>query len=209
MMRKFTAEEDQFLKDNYMQVPAASMSRMLGRSKSAAPQRMKVLGLIVPEGIIEQFKQDSRLKKGNCPFNKGKRQPEFMSSLAIERTKGTRFSKGQCPHNTKSDFDISVRTDKTGITYKYIRISLGKWVPFHRYTWQQVNGEIPKGRKLVFKDANSLNCELGNLELLTAGELMKRNSLHNYPKPIAQAIQLRGVVNRQIKKHIKRLKDEK
>jgi hypothetical protein len=32
---------------------------------------------------------------------------------------------------------------------------------------------------------------------------MARNTLHRYPKPIAQAIQLRGALNRQINKRVR------
>ena len=208
-MRRFTKKEDQFLRDNYLTTPACRISKILGKSKVAASQRMKLLGLIVPSKIIDQFKEDSRIKKGNCPANKGKRQIEFMSSAGIENTKATRFSQGHLPHNTKSDLCITTRTDNRGIKYKFIRISLSKWMPLHRYNWEHKNEPIAKGLKLIFKDGNTMNCDISNLELLTSRELMKRNSLHNYPKPIAQAIQLRGALNRQIRKHIKNIKHEK
>jgi len=208
-MSRFTKKEDQFLRDNYLTTPACRMSNLLGKSKVAASQRMKLLGLIVPVEIIEQFKKESRIKKGNCPPNKGRRQTEFMSAAGIENTKATRFYKGHAPHNTKSDLCITIRADKRGINYKFIRVELGKWIPLHRFNWQQKNGVIPKGLKLIFKDGDTMNCDISNLELLTPGELMKRNSLHNYPKPIAQAIQLRGALNRQIRKHMKNIKHEK
>jgi hypothetical protein len=63
--------------------------------------------------------------------------------------------------------------------------------------------------KVAFMDRNTMNCNVANLEILTSAELLKRNSLHNYPIPIARAIQLRGALNRQINKHLKRLKNEK
>jgi hypothetical protein len=42
---------------------------------------------------------DARFKKGTSPPNKGRKQEDWMSPEAIERTKGTRFQKGQMPSN--------------------------------------------------------------------------------------------------------------
>lgn len=104
-----------------------------------------------------------------------------MTPDAIEKTKGTRFKKGQLPHNTKSrDGVITIRHDhpdrNNGRSYKYIRVSLGKWVPYHRYLWEKKYGKIPSGHCLWFKDGNSLNCRPSNLELITRKENYDRNS---------------------------------
>jgi hypothetical protein len=208
-MRKFSLKEDQFLKDNYHRIPAKRMAKMLGRSEGTARQRMKLLGIIVPPEIVEKFRLESRFKKGAAPVNKGKKQTDFMSKEAIERTKNTRFKKGQLPHNSKSDNAISIRADKSGAVYKYIRISKGKWALLHRYNWEKKHGKIPKGLNLVFRDRDTMNCDISNLEALTNAQLMKRNSVHNLPKPLAGIVQLRGVLNRQIRKHLKNISNEK
>lgn len=208
-MRRFTPEEDQFLRENYLTVPATRLSRMLGRAKTVARQRMARLGLVVPREVADQFFKDSLLKKGNVSFNKGRKQTEYMTPEKIERTKATRFKKGNLPHNTKPDDCITIRPDKRGVKYKFIRIGLGNWLPLHRHVWQQAHGAIPRHMKLIFKDGNTLNCDLCNLELLTPAELMLRNTVHNYPKPIAQAIQLRGALNRKINRKLKSLDNEK
>lgn len=205
-MRLFTVDEDQFLKDNYLCIPAKRMSKMLGRSESAARQRMKLLGLVVPAETIKKFKHDSQFSKGNPSFNSGKKQSEYMSEDAIERSKKNCFKSGHLPHNTRSDFEISIREDNRGVKYKFIRIGLSKWIPLHRHNWIIANGEIKRDLKLIFKDGDTMNCDLENLELLTAAELMKRNSYHNYPQPIPKLIQLRGALNRRINKCIKKQK---
>jgi len=207
-MRRFTAEEDQFLRTNYLTMPTKRMATALGRSDCTARQRLKILGLSVPPGIVEIFRKQSQIKKGNVPANKGKRQAEYMSAESIARAKATCFKKGDLPHNTKNDMDISIRRDRRGIDYKFIRVSLAEWVPLQRYVWENAHGPIPKGMKVVFKDGNPLNCDLDNLEVLSCAELMKRNSYHNYPQPIAQVIQLRGALNRKINNRIKRIKNE-
>lgn len=208
-MRKFTPEEDKFLLGNYTITPAKRMSKILGRSESTARQRMKLLGIIVPPEIVAKFKADSQIKKGSISHNLGRKQVDYMTTSAIEKTKATRFKKGQLPHNTKADLEITTRLDNRGIPYRFIRINLATWIPFHRYTWEQSNGKIPSKMKLIFKDGNTMNCSIENLELLTPGDLMKRNSYHNLPKPLANLVQLRGALNKKINKRIKDLENEK
>ena len=198
-MRKFTKEEDDFIRQNYLTIPSKRIAKVLGRSEGTARQRMKILNIIIPPEIIQKFIEDSRYKKGSISFNKGKRQTEYMSQEAIENTKKTRFKKGSIPHNTKEkDGVISIRTDKRGVKYKFIRIGLGKWMPLSRYNWEQVHGSINSKMKIIHTDGNSLNSDLSNLQLVTPGELMKLNSYHNLPPEITQTIHLSAVLTRKI-----------
>lgn len=142
------------------------------------------------------------IKKGNIPMNKGKKQTEYMSPEAIERTKATRFRKGNLPPNTMHDYAITERRDKTGRTYKYIRVGLANWILYHRYIWEQAHGPIPEGYNIQFKDGNSLNCTLDNLYMISRSKQLKNeNSLHaRYPEELRKLIQLKGALNRQINK---------
>ena len=40
--------------------------------------------------------------------------------------------------------------------------------------WQDINGEIPEGMIVVFKD-DKLNCDISNLEMITREENLIRN----------------------------------
>ena len=51
---------------------------------------------------------------------------------------------------------VKVRTDE-GANKK-------NWVQKHRYVWEQENGKIPDGYKIVFLDGNRLNCDISNLD---------------------------------------------
>lgn len=54
---------------------------------------------------------------------------------------------------------------------------------------------------IVFKDNNSLNCTIENLECISNPELMKRNSfLNKYPKDLQELIRAKGSLTRQINK---------
>lgn len=169
---------------------------MIGRSYCFVSGRMKKIGLIVPADIIEQRKHDSRLKKGNIPPNKGKKMPAEVYAKAAP----TMFRKGNLPVNTKYDGYLSLRIDKTGRPYYHIRISKGKFELLHRVVWQQANGEIPIDMIVSFKNGNTLDVSIENLELITRKENMLRNSVQRLPEDIRLTIQLIGALNRQINK---------
>lgn len=53
----------------------------------------------------------------------------------------------------------------------YLNIKIGrKWVSYHRHLWEQAHGPIPAGLILAFKNGNTMDCRLDNLELLTRAE---------------------------------------
>lgn len=61
----------------------------------------------------------------------------------------------------------------------WIKLTKGKKpVAYHRHLWELVNGEIPKGSSITFKDGNSMNCHLENLELKTQEEIIAANRNH-------------------------------
>lgn len=113
------------------------------------------------------------IKKGTPPPNKGKKQKEYMSKEAIERTKSTRFQKGSIPPNA-----VPVgyeRIDKDG--YVYIKVEgKRKLVLKHRYVWEQYFGLIPKGYNIQFKDGDKHNCDIENLYMISRGEQMKNEN---------------------------------
>lgn len=198
-MRKFTPQEDQFILDNYLTMPMKRISKHLGRADSVARQRLKLLGYEVPKEVAQRFALASRRKPGDVPVNKG----VPMSEATREKVKRTWFRKGQLPHNTKADGVIVTRNDKTGKPYQYIRIKKAKWELLHRHLWRQHHRRIPRGMIVAFKDGNTMNCVIDNLELITRQENMRRNSVQNLPTELRKAKQLIGVLNRKINKHVK------
>lgn len=181
-----TPEQDAFIKENYLTIPVKTMARLTGMSENRAFRRIKQLGLVIPPEIIEQRKRDSYYKKGNVPENKGKKQSEYMSAAAIEKTKATRFKKGSIPHNT--NYNGHERISRDG--YIEVRVTKGQYKLKHRLVWEQHNGKIPENHLIVFKDNNSLNIDINNLECISQIENMYRNSKHNYPKEIIPSLTL-------------------
>lgn len=198
------------LRAHYPNSSMCLLKMLLGKNDYQIYRKANSLGLKKDKAYLELLFSESnkklcesgkahRFKKGDKPPNKGKKQTDYMSYEAIERTKATRFKKGNKPHNTREDATISARKDKTGRTYLYYRISLGKWVLYHRWLWEQKYGEIPPEKHLVFKDGDSTNVTLDNLELITRKENMKRNSLHNYPDEIKEVVYTLSGFKRRVK----------
>jgi hypothetical protein len=137
----------------------------------------------------------TRFEKGHATWNKGKK------GWNPEKCKATHFKKGTRPPNYRP-----VGTIRVVDGYQEIKMAEGmrQWRQLHRVIWERLCGPIPKGSNLIFRDGNRLNISIVNLELVTKAENMKRNSYHtNYPKEIAQLIQLQGAINRQINKRTK------
>lgn len=155
--------------------------------------------------VVLEAGMNHRFKKGQAPVNKGKKLQEFMTVEGIKNSTATRFRKGNAPHNTRKDGDISIRQDKTGRSYQYIRVALAKWVLLHAHVWEQANGKVPEGSIIVFKDGNTMNTELSNLECITKAENMARNTIHRYPEEIVSTVRTIGVLNRKINSISKRL----
>lgn len=108
-----------------------------------------------------------RFVKGQAPPNKGKRQEEFMSPEAIERTKATRFKKGNVPHNHLEVGTVVLNTD--GYYQKKVA-EPNRWILLQRIVWEEHNGPIPEGMIVCFKDNNPRNCNIDNLMLESRAE---------------------------------------
>ena len=187
---KFTQQEDDYIRENYLLIPTKRISKNLGRSESSARQRIKLLGLAIPKHITAKFKASSQIKKGATPPNKGKKQSDYMTADAIARTAKTRFKKGNKPHNCYDEVGkITIRHEadkKGGRPYKFICLEIGNWMPLHTHLWELENGKVPKGCCLWFKDGDSLNADLTNIECISRSENLARN--HDYDNPTDKRI---------------------
>lgn len=119
-------------------------------------------------------------QKGHNPFNKGKKQSDYMSAEAIERTKASRFPKGELPQNHRQIGDE--RLSKDG--YIEVKVSMFRhkrandcWVQKHRLVWEEANGPIPEDHVLIFLDSDRSNISIDNLELVPMDVNLARNRL--------------------------------
>jgi len=168
--RQWTPETDQILIDNYWDMTPQAMADMIGNiSETAVKHRLKVLGLILPLERIAERVRTTRIQKGNIPWNKGLHYPSHPNMVP------TQFKKGQKPHNTRYEGHVSFRIDKN-LNRWYCHIQKnGRYIHLQRYVWEEANGPIPKGMIIRFKNGNSLDCRLCNLELISRREHVLRN----------------------------------
>ena len=133
-----------------------------------------------------------RIQPGNVPWNKGKK------GWCGEGCERTQFKKGQVPHTWRPLG--TERISKDGYLERKVTDLQGvkNYRAVHLLNWEAVNGPLPAGHAVVFKDGNKHNVALDNLELITRAELMRRNTRHRLPPELNAVIQLRGVLNRII-----------
>ena len=204
MKRKWTQEEIDTLTRMYPNHYAREIADILGRGISSIHCKANSLGL---ESSLEKIQRAgyetskkpasmaTRFQKGFVPLNKGKKvSPEVYSKL-----QPTMFKKGRTPVTHRD-----VGAERVNV-YGYIEIKVSepnRWRLKHRVMWEQVNGAIPNGYNVQFKNHNPLDCRIENLYLISKAEQMaKENSFYaKYPKKIQEIIRLKGVVNRAIHK---------
>lgn len=200
-------ETDQFLLDHYPHHSTKLLSIALGISPDKVYRAAYRLGLQKSEEYQRDLLQElskqlaekgkaHRFTKGQTPPNKGQKMPDHV----YDRAKATMFAKGNKPHNTKHDGHISIRRDKTGRDYAYIRVRQGEYKLLHRVVWEENNGPIPEKMIIAFKNGNSLDCTLANLELITKEDNMRRNSIYRYPPDLVGAIRTNAGLKRRIRK---------
>lgn len=211
-MRRFWSEkEDKILKKLYPHMETIHVAKKLGRSIRAVHEHAYFLGIKKSDEFKTQHALRTlgngsvrhRFKNGHVPHNKGKK----MSQETYEKIKHTFFPKGHEPVQTKSDNFITLRhyTMNNGTVRSYwnIRIKKGKWKMYHVHIWERENGPVPEGYILVFKDRNSFNCVLENIEPITLAENMQRNTIHQHHPEIQKTIRLITKVKNKITMYAK------
>jgi hypothetical protein len=144
-----------------------------------------------------------RFHKGQISWNRG------MHWAAGGRSAETRFKPGQLNGRARQLLKPlgTMRVNADGyLEQKITNEGSGgrRWKAVHRLVWEREHGPVPVGHVVVFKPGrratNPEEITLDAVELVTREELMQRNTVHRYPKQIAQLIQLKGAVQRQINK---------
>lgn len=108
--------------------------------------------------------------KGHAPANKG------TKGLYNVGGNKTSFKKGQKAHNYKPVG--SERIDRDGYLLVKIRDDgpwHKRWRAKHKVIWENVNGPVPPGHKLIFADQNKKNISLNNLILIKDSQLATLN----------------------------------
>jgi len=163
-------DSDKF-RNLYPDVSNKELAKLFGVSESSIINRATKLGI---------KKSQEYMSRGPGQFREG-HQAWNKDIKGIHLSRETEFKPGHIPANTKYNGCISLRIRKRRDgKYYFIRLDKMIWIPYHRYLWEKYYGPIPEGRIVAFKDRDTLNVCLENLELITRKENMDRN--RNYEK---------------------------
>lgn len=223
MPRTFWSEaEMNRLRELYPNLPTAKVAALLGRSLTATYGMAGKLDLHKSQQFLETPEsgrlhkgesrpgtEATRFPKGHVPANKGIRRPGWAPGRMSETQfqKGVRSgvaAKNWCPIGTvRADPEGYLRIKVREAVYGQEPTGFGNtnvWPLYNRWIWQQHHGPIPPGHLVVFKDGDRSHCEIGNLELIPLSENARRNRMWNkFPREVALAIQLNGVLKRAIR----------
>ena len=181
----YSEEEDKFLIDNVKGISLKELRDQFNKkfgynlSESAIANRKNKLGL--SSGI-----KGGQFQKGSVPFNKGKKQKDYMSEEAINKTKNTRFQKGNIPHNHRP-----VGSERTTVD-GYIEVKVAepnKWKTKAVVIYEEEYGKIPKGHKVIYLDGNRQNLDISNLKVISSAEelIMNSNNLRYDNKELTES----------------------
>ncbi|HCL4132412.1 TPA: HNH endonuclease [Pseudomonas aeruginosa] len=208
--RFWTAEEEQTLRDRYPTEDTAALAAELGCSVPRLYAKANAMGLNKTEAYMEACLQrcgelraesgkSTRFQPGKQSWNAGMKGLHFGG-----RSAETQFKPGQI--NGRAALLVqpvgAERISKDGIRQRKIRADgpfHKRWKSVHSIMWEEVHGPIPDGHIVVFRaGADRENIVIENLELITRGECMKRNTIHNYPPEVKSVIRLVGKLKRTI-----------
>lgn len=192
----------------YPNSPTAAIAKRLGRDLGHVYAKAGNLGLHKSpaylaspaahrlDGVVGKA---SRFQPGIVPWNKGKHY------VAGGRSAETRFKPGNVSKRWDPEIYVvgALRINSDGYLEIKVRDGCRAWKPMIRFTWETERGPIPAGMVVRPLNGDPDDTRIKNLRLATRGEVMRENTLHNYPKPIARAIQLRGALIRQINRREK------
>ena len=174
------------------------IASLLGSTESAVGGRAFKLKLRKSPEFMLEHSSKGFFPKGHQPANKGLKQTEYMSDAQIEKTKKTRFKKGDIPKNHKPIGYERITRDG------YVEVKTTEPNVFelkHRLIWTKHNGAISSDCVIRFRDGNKLNVDISNLYLVSKSENMTSNTIHRYPPELKKAIRAYGKLKKTIIKY--------
>lgn len=203
--KAWAEQENEAVRALFPDNPTVLVAELLGRSYKATALHAVSLGVVKSEAYNIFYKMQSakvlksvgvkyQFGRGQTPFNKGKKQTDWISECKMPNVKKGQFKKGERPITAPPPNTVTIRTHKgTGQTHKYMNNRM-----LHYIEWEKVNGPVPKGHILACKTGDTLNEHPDNWELISRAENMRRNSIQRFPSEVIQVIK----VNAKLKKLI-------
>lgn len=207
--RRWSDAEIAILRERYPDQPTASLLPLLpGRTIKTIQEKSVSIGVHKTREFLAAQGREAMARPGHpahqTRFVKG--APAWNKGISYQpggRSVDTRFPKGTLSGNAalnKKPLGFE-RISKDGYLERKInedRPFNKRWRFVHLILWESVNGPLPEGHALVFRNGDKTDIRLDNLELITRSDLLRRNSTHRYGPDIARLSQLKGAITRQI-----------
>lgn len=201
----WTEREMEILRKYYSDSSNSELQKLIpGKSPKQICTKANFLGLLKSKAFLQkagyvlaEHGHSTRFKKGHIPHSKGKKQTDFMSPEAIERTKATRFKKGQRSLTWRPKGSERINVEG------YVEIKtddVNKWELKHRVIWKEYYGPIPDGCNIRFINGNKSDIRIENLSLVSNQDNMRQNSIMRYPNGIRRLIKAQKKLEKTINK---------
>lgn len=211
--RPWTLVDLQLLRAHFADSRTQDIADALGCSYGRVAQKANALGFFKSEAYMaskaacrlrqgEHIGKTTQFKSGQQPWNKGVKGVVGVQPAC----KASQFKPGNRPATWVPVGSYRINCD--GVLYRKVSDQPGpsnlRWHPVHRLVWEAANGPVPAGFICVFKPGRRTaeldNITLDAVEIITRADNMRRSSYHNYGPELAQLVQLRGALTRQINK---------
>lgn len=123
---------------------------------------------------MSEYINFSAFPKGHVPFNKGRPWDEWLSEEKQERISSLTSVNLEKHRQKLLESTGGYHKDKDGYLQKNIR-GTNKKIYKHREVWEAVNGKVPDGYMLVFRNGNREDCRLENLKLVKRAQTIQIN----------------------------------
>lgn len=199
MRLPWTAEDDAVLTALYATLSASEIAAQLERTRSAVKNRVNKLGL-KKAGATNA----GRFTPGHASWNAGKKGWQSGG-----RSAETHFKPGSRNGRAAQLYQPigAERISKEGYLQRKVNDDMPlqrRWKSVHIILWEQHHGPVPHGHAVAFRNGDHTDIRIDNLECISRGELMARNTVHNYPPELRQLIRLKGAISKRIATRVKK-----
>jgi hypothetical protein len=165
MAGKFPPDVRDFIAEHNWGKSAAEMTELINAT----------FGTAYTVGQIKNYRSRNHLdsgltgyfEKGHTPYNKGVKRGNIYPGMMA-----TQFKKGGVPPNHRPVGSERVNVDG----YLERKVAEPKtWRMVHVINWEAVNGPVPEGHVVIFKNGDKTNTDVSNLLLVTRAELARMN----------------------------------
>ncbi len=165
MQHNYTEKQKKFLSEHVIGCSYLELTQLFNQEFGTDLKLTTISATIKRLGLKNG--RDCRIKPGNVPQNKG--------TKGLTGANKTSFKKGNRPPNWVPIG--SERITKDG--YIQVKIQEGKfqhnWRGKHILIWEEHNGSVPKGHKIIFGDGDKRNFDINNLILVTNAQMARLN----------------------------------